>query len=119
MTKQLEEAIQVQDSIEVRRPRGRPRKQPRGNKDFTPKRPRGRPRKKAGGCELASLYRDQQEQLVVHEADWGSSTGITTRAKRALLRSQEAGLILECSEEVAIEGLVREISISCRRNLKK
>lgn len=89
-----------------KRPRGRPRK---GEK---------RGRKKKGGSaaqvltEEASLVAKNLEE----EAEQGLATvevdpyGVSTRAKRALRLGKRVGVVLECSEEVALEALQRQIN---------
>lgn len=110
----VDKVLQLYDSVGPRRRRGRPRKYDKAVHDLPPKRPRGRPRKEKGGGELASLFLDGHDQQLMH-ANLGSEDGITTRARRALIRSQNAGLILECSEEDAVLGIVGVITSGCRR----
>lgn len=110
----VDKALQLEYSFEVKRGRGRPHKHLKVVQDVTPKRPHGIPRKKRGGSELVNLYLDGQDQQLIH-ADWGSEEGITTRAKRALIRSHNAGLIPECSEEEAVQGLIPQIYLGSRR----
>lgn len=40
------------------------------------------------------------------QVDVNSSDGILTRARCAFIRSQQAGMLFDCPEEIAIQGLV-------------
>lgn len=42
-------------------------------------------------------------------ADVWSEEGIQTRARRAFIRSQQVGMLFNCSEEVAVRELAKQI----------
>lgn len=106
LDKQLKDAEAV--TVEVRRRRGRPKKGKIMLQQHKPKRPRGRPRKELGNTEATFLQRDGSD-LQMMLFDWRSDEGVQTRARRALIRSQCAGMLFDCPEEVAIQGIAQTI----------
>lgn len=78
--------------------------------DHTPKRQRRRPHKKVIFQEIRRLRSYGKQWLLVH-ANLHTKEGVQTRARRALIRSQSAGLILDCDEEIVVPGLINKIKL--------
>lgn len=92
-----------------KRRRGRPRKIKEPRVVDNSQKKRGRPKKAVTdplGRKLSQFAAPQKDLMTL---DLYSSEGVQTRARRAYIRSQQAGLIFECPEEVAIEGIARLI----------
>lgn len=93
---------------EKRRRRGRPRKLQQSPASLEPKRARGRPKKCMGNLEGTRLTAAVESWHMV-PADVWSEEGIQTRARRAFIRSQQVGMLFNCSEEVAVRELAKQI----------
>lgn len=100
----------INQGVELgKRQRGRPRKIKVPPVEVSVKRPRGRPKKLASKLEEQRLGEAGELMLV----DLHGPEGVQTRARRAYIRSMQAGMLFDCPEEVAIEGLasyIRECS---------
>lgn len=83
----------------VRPKRGRPKK--------TWIRGRGRPR--GSKNKLPRTTSRESSQLELMHMDWHSEAGILARARRAYIRSQHAGIVFQCSEDEAIQGIASKI----------
>lgn len=94
-----------------KRRRGRPRKIKQPIDSSLPKRPRGRPKKGQGASEGARLATATSWHLL--PVDMDSEEGIQTRARRAFIRCQQAGMIFDCPEEDAIRGLALQFRARC------
>lgn len=94
-------------SLEKRR-QGRPRKIKDLRGTESPKKQRGRPRKSASVSEGIKFSQVADTQLDLCSGDWQGEVGVQTRARRAYIRSLQAGLLFDCPEEVAIQGIARQ-----------
>lgn len=93
-----------------KRQRGRPRKVKQFVAVETVKRPRGRPRKTHMNSEAAKLgsYGDALQ------LDHYGPQGVQTRARRAYVRCLRAGMLFDCPEEIAIQGLAEQFGYGRR-----
>lgn len=104
----------IEEELIAKKSRGKPRKKEQKTLTITPTRRRGRPRKNENNQGVEKEQREEIQWQLIH-ADTNGEDGIMTRARRALIRSMNAGLIFECDEEVALQGLVNQIKQGLRQ----
>lgn len=91
----------------VPRNRGRPRKQSnRGRKKKVLDSEVSSVSSLSGESEIPSSFSDNP--LILPEAE--DSDGVLTRAKRALIVSKKVGVVFQCSDEVVLQGLIKQIA---------